>query len=180
MSLFTRQEAFLKEIGDSLAQPDSASYAESLLKKLEDVRSSLLQDKQVRFYMCADLDQLHKTHQRPLDQVWLEHFPSAQTDATSVFKSNQPFEVYNTWKMRKNYVKRLSQSPNGGDLPKVWVEMPKRDYAISLGSTESAYLRLTSSVDIHSYADPSYAALLVLIEYFTQTEVTCLTNRAGL
>ena len=169
MSLFVRQEAFLKEIGDALAQPDSAAYADSVLKKLEEVRSCLLQDKQLRFYMCADLDQLHSSLQRPLDQIWLEHFPSKQSDATSVFESNQPFEVYNTWKMRKNYVKRLSQ-PNA-DLPKLWAEMPKRDYAISLGSTESAYLRITATIDVHSYTDSNYAALLVLIEYFTQTEV---------
>lgn len=48
--------------------------------------------------------------------------------------------------------------------------MPKKDYIINLGTSDSAYLRLVSSVDINSYKHTRYASLLVLIEYFCQTE----------
>lgn len=50
------------------------------------------------------------------------------------------------------------------------ISKPKNDYIIGLGSTESSFVRLTSSVAINSYKHADYPGMLVLNEYFGQTE----------
>jgi len=80
-----------------------------------------------------------------------------------LFTTNEPFKVEQPWKLKKN------SEPVSSDLS-VFSPMPKRDYVFNLGSSESSYLRIASSLDINSYHHPNYAALLVLLEYFCQTE----------
>lgn len=108
--------------------------------KLEEIRTELNQN--VRFYFCTDLAKLSNQ----TDLVWNKYFPS------SLFNSNKPFDVKQTWTLKK------TERNN------------KQDFVINLGSTESSYLRLVSSIDINDYKHENYAGLLVLVEYFTQTE----------
>lgn len=112
----------------------------SIEKKLEELRSQLIQN--IRFYFCADLTKLSEK----ADLIWSKYFPS------SVINSCEPFKVDLTWTLKKTQ------------------NVAKQDFIINLGSTESSYLRLISSIDITNYKHENYAGLLVLIEYFTQTE----------
>lgn len=146
------------------AEAENISEPTRVEQKLELLRSKLLADKQLRFYMCADLHKLHST-KSSLDDTWLEHFPSSTSyGSVSVFGSNQPFEA-----VRGASFKRPLAAKNGNDH--VQTPEPSRDFIVSLGSTESAYLKSVASCDIESYNHEKYPGLLVLIEYFCQTEV---------
>lgn len=156
---FLKQEAFLKEIQDKLANLDDTS----VIDQLEELRSALLVENKLRFYMCADLNKLGEIHSK-LDSFWLENFPAeCQFNNTKLFTSNKPFSVKLPWTLKKELKSTKS------DL--VFTPLVKRDYLINLGTSESSYLKLIASLDINSYEHPKYAALLVLIEYFCQTEV---------
>ena len=68
---FLKQESFLKDIQEMLAKfPDDTSVVE----KLNQLRNSIMNEKKLRFYMCADLVGLSKLFPNQLDLVWLEHF----------------------------------------------------------------------------------------------------------
>ena len=134
---FMKQEAFLDTL---LTQLDSNDF--TVESKLNEIRSELLRNQNVRFYFCTDLSKVCK----PIDCVWNEYFP------VSLLNSNRPFDVKPTWALKK------TESTS------------KQDFLINLGSTESSYLRIVSSIDINDYKHHNYAGLLVLVEYFTQTE----------
>jgi Zn-dependent M16 (insulinase) family peptidase len=161
MNDLLRQEDFLNQILCELSNefPEKTD----IQLKLESLRNDLLQDGNIRFYMCTDLAKLHATHSRPIDAIWLEHFPSGlKHNENQVFVSNKPYQARFTWNLKKG----LTQPQ-----PKMYSPSPKQNTIVRLGSTESAYLRLVSSTDIDNYKHENYAGLLVLIEYFTQTEV---------
>ncbi len=80
------------------------------------------------------------------DSLISKYFPK------SSFNSSKPFIPKQTWEFKKD-------------------ESSKNDYIIGLGSTESSFVRLTSSVSINSYKHADYPGMLVLNEYFCQTEV---------
>lgn len=152
-----RQENFLKKIEEELNKAGDKQTDVEL--KLNELRNELLRDKQIRFYMCADLNKLKDSISTNLDKIWIENFPADQ----SLFSSKDPFKVDLTWHLKKGLDQTHSQL--------VYTPEAKQDYIINIGSTESSFLRLISSCDILSYDHPSYPGLLVLIEYFTQTEV---------
>lgn len=154
-----RQESFLKEAQEQLFKSDEI---ESKLNKL---RNELLQDGQIRFYLCADLNKLSDIRKSELDKALLEYFPPTLThNQNLVFKSNAPFKVDLTWKLKKTKNESLNDA-------QVFTLFPQKDFIVNLGSSESSFLHVISSTDINSYHHPNYASLLVLIEYFCQTEV---------
>ena len=184
LNSFLKQEKHLNEIMSELEQE---SAAPRLVNKLSQLRTELLKDKHIRFYMCADLERLRQSQQRPMDAVWLEQFPrTLALNGSPLFVSNRPFEVDFTWKMKKasgaSVNTASSQSPSSptsspsssasANSVRLHTPASKRDFVINLGSTESSFLRIVASTDIDSYKHPNYPALLVLIEYFTQTEVS--------
>jgi hypothetical protein len=132
--------------------------------KLSELREALLHENQLRFYVCADLNKVNSIEQLSLEDTLLKYFPpSLEHREKPVFNSNiSQFKVEFTWNMKKS----LNSSPR-----KVYTNTPKKDYIINLGATESAFLKAMSNTDINSYDHPDYAGLLVLIEYFCQTEV---------
>lgn len=171
LSNFIRQEALLTKVLNDLSQEEMETNGSGGEKtetevKLEQLRSELLRDKQIRFYMCADLNELSRwssTKSRSLDQIWLELFPATTAyENRTVFASNRPFNVSTTWSQ-----KRATNSANEC----VRTPEPMRDLIVSLGSTESAYLKIIASTNINSHKHPKYASLLVLFEYFSQAEV---------
>jgi Zn-dependent M16 (insulinase) family peptidase len=156
-----KHEDFLNEILNELNSETPEKTDVQL--KLHNLRNELLQDGNIRLYLCTDLVKLHATNSRPIDAVWLEHFsPSLTHNEKQFLVSNQPYQTRFTWNLKKG----LNQVE-----PKVYTPSPRQDTIVRLGSTESAYLRLVSSTDINNYRHENYAGLLVLIEYFTQTEV---------
>jgi hypothetical protein len=156
-----KQEAFLSDILRDLNEEPSSQTGVQFY--LESLKTELLQDTNVRFYLCTDLTKLHATNARGIDSIWLEHFPAELAhNNTRFLVSNKPYEVSLTWNFK--------QGLNDGQR-KIYSPSPKQDFIIKLGSTDSSYLRLISSTDINFYKHPNYAGLLVLIEYFTQTEV---------
>ena len=105
----------------------------------------------MRIYICSDLQKLIDTlEHKSFDNIVSKYFPK------SLFNSNKPFHVKQTWELKKN-----DQA---------------NDYIIGLGSTESSFVRLTSSVAINSYQHIDYPGLLVLQEYFCQTEVLLIIS----
>lgn len=169
MNSFLRQESFLNKILNELNDSPCDKLSDVEIK-LNELRNELLTEKQIRFYMCADLNKLTESAGHSLDKVWLENFSDASLfNQKSVFTTNEPFKVDLTWHLKKGL--NLTDSLK---TKHIYSPSPKHDYIINLGSTESSYLRLISSCDILSYDSPNYAGLLVLIEYFTQTEVKLL------
>ncbi|CAF0960511.1 unnamed protein product [Brachionus calyciflorus] len=114
----------------------------NIVNKLNSLRSELIQNGNIRFYFCADLTKLNES----VDSTWSKYFPK------TIINSNEPFTVDLTSNLKKDE------------------SISKQDFIINLGSTESSYLRSISSIDITNYKHENYAGLLVLIEYFTQTE----------
>ena len=183
---FIRQETVLKEILDEITfnECKDENSPTKIQKDLNDLRNYLLNDKQLRFYTVSDLNKLHDhvviKNGQSLDAIWLEHFPATLTHNDQlVCVDNQPFNVPLTWNFQKQANKRTLKhtkvsathsASDLSDLPKVFSPTPNRDFLINLGATESSYVRLLSSIDIDSYTHPSYAGILVLIEYFTQAE----------
>ena len=165
---FLKQETFLKKLHEQLSVVEDTSIETSL----NNLRACLLKDKQLRFYMCTDLNILAsslKETATSLDSVWLKHFP--QTSAFNeelLFKTNTQFCVQPMWHLKQSYSTGLQALQNEC---RIFTQLPKKDFIIGLGNSESSYLRLVSSLDINSYQHVNYAALLVLIEYFCQTEV---------
>jgi hypothetical protein len=158
-----KQEIFLNEILNSINADLSSENRVEVQSNLENLKSELLQDTNLRFYLCTDLTKLHATNSRAMDSIWLEYFPSSlMHNNTRFLVSNKPYDTKFTW----NFKKGLDES-----VRKIYSPSPKQDFIVKLGSTESSYLRLLSSTDINSYKHANYAGLLVLIEYFTQTEV---------
>ncbi len=168
---FLRQENFLKSLQDQLADDSGAA---ALQHTLDNLRTSLLNTNQTRFYMCADLKRLSRSlAPLTLDTAWTRHFPAGLTFNTRpLFTSNKPFTVAPVWTFKKTYESDLRAllSKDNTTTGRVFSQMPKRDFLVNLGTSDSAYLRLVSSLDINSYHHASYAGLLVLIEYFCQTE----------
>lgn len=161
---FLKQESFLKEIQDTLTKLEEDT---TVFSKLNELRSSILRENKLRFYMCADMNKLSELYPNKLDSIWLEQFPSDTSfDNRALFTSNTPFRVQPGWMLKKT-----TESQKDACL---FTPLSKRDYIINLGTSESSYLRLVASLDINSYDHPNYAALLVLIEYFCQTEVFIL------
>lgn len=134
---FMKQEGFLETL---LTQLESNNF--TVESKLNEIRTELLRNQNVRFYFCTDLTKLHE----PIDCVWNEYFPA------SLLNSNRPFSIKPTWSLKKKD------------------NTSKQDFLINLGSTESSYLRIVSSIDITDYKHEHYVGLLILVEYFTQTE----------
>ena len=160
----------MNKILDELNILDETSTASQVEQKLELIRSRLLSGKQIRFYLCTDLNKLVTTSGlSQLDRVWLEHFsPSMSNDERGVVFASQsatPFSV-----VRTSSMKRSAASSCNNKLA-VHSPEPRRDFIVGLGSTESAYLKSIASCNIDSHKNEKYAALLVLIEYFCQTEV---------
>ena len=119
--------------------------------------------------MCADLNLLRATLTDSLRSIWLAHFPPAlHYNNQSLFNSNEPFQVPPVWTLKKSYTENVSLLGNSDC--KIFSQLPRTDFIINLGTSDSAYLRLVASLDINSYHHPNYAGLLVLIEYFCQTE----------
>ena len=103
------------------------------------MRSNLLKDKQVRFYMCADLDKLNEhmvnNGNKKLESIWLEHFPaSLKHNDQHVCITNQPFNVLLTWCLKKEseLVKLANESFQ--NQPKIFAQTPKKDFIINLGN----------------------------------------------
>ena len=116
--------------------------------------------------MCADIDKLSKLFPQKLDTIWVEHFPTGYLfNKKELFTSNQVFFLQQPWKLKK------ITNENSQNDSSLFTPLSKRDYLINLGTSESAYLSIRASLDIDSYYHPNYAALLVLIEYFSQVEV---------
>ncbi len=68
---FLKQEPFLKDIQDMLEKfPNDTS----IIEKLNQLRNSILNEKNLRFYMCTDLLKLGQLFPNGLDLIWLEHF----------------------------------------------------------------------------------------------------------
>ena len=158
---FLRQETFLKDISEKL----SSDQGNEVILKLQELRSSLLGDNKVRFYLCSDLERLHECmDDKALDSIWLKYFPSS----IKINCANETLKVEQTSRMKKsvNYDTMIREDC------RVFTSMPRNDFIISLGTSDSSYLRLVSSNDVDVYNHPNYAGLLVLIEYFSQTEVT--------
>jgi Zn-dependent M16 (insulinase) family peptidase len=162
---FLRQETFLskllQELNDYKEEDDKKTNVEL---KLEELRGQLLADgDNLRFYFCTDLKRLYSL--RPnMDKVWLDQFPADLSfNGQNLFHrpQAQPFSVVKT-----SHLKKIANKP--GEFLKT--PEPKKDMLVTLGSNESSYLRIMSSVDINNYQHPMYASLLVLIEYFTQSE----------
>lgn len=132
--------------------------------KLNELRDTLLHSNHLRFYICADLSKVNSIEQSSLEDILLKYFPpSLEHREKAVFNSIIPqFKVEFTWNMKKC---------SSSSARKVFTNSPKKDYIINLGATESAFLKAMSNTDINSYDHPDYAGLLVLIEYFCQTEV---------
>ena len=158
---FLRQDTFLRSL---LSHSDTAKHLSSL-------RKCLIQPNHLRFYLCTDLSLLNANP--TFSEPWTRHFPaSLHFDTLPLFstanKSAPAFKVSPVWKLKKSYEANLAAL----DLNtcRVFSQMPKRDFVVGLGTSESAYLRLGASIDINSYAHENYAGLLVLIEYFCQTE----------
>ena len=120
------------------------------MDKLYELKNDLLREENVRFYMCTDLDKLNKCFKNgnKFDSIWCKYFPS------SLLNCNKNFPVVQTSKLKR---KNSSSAKN--------------DYAIAVGTTESSFLRLVSSVDIDNYKHEDYPGVLVLKEYFSQSEV---------
>ncbi len=156
---FLRQEKFLNQVLEELG--GNPGQVEG---KLNELRDALLQSDQLRFYLCADLCKLNMEEQSSLEDILLKYFPpSLEHREKVVFNPSVPqFQVEFTWNMKKG---------SGSSTRKVYTNSPKKDYIINLGATESAFLKAMSNTDINSYDHPDYAGLLVLIEYFCQTEV---------
>jgi hypothetical protein len=107
--------------------------------------------------MCLDLNRLADA-QIDLEGILCKYFPK------TLLNSNKSFDVTQTWSF-----KNTEQTMDSHH---------EHDYVIGLGSTESAFLRVVSSIPIDSYSHADYAPLLVLKQYFCQTEVCRLpTNR---
>lgn len=166
----------MNKILDELNNLDETSTTSlsQVEQKLELIRSRLLSGKQIRFYLCTDLSKLVATSGlSQLDRVWLEHFsPSMSHDERGVVFTSQsatPFTV-----VRTSSMKRSASSCNSKLA--VHSPEPRRDFIVGLGSTESAYLKSIASCNINSHKHEKYAALLVLIEYFCQTEVRNVFN----
>jgi len=159
---FLKQEAFLQDIQDTLTRLDD----NTTINKLNELRNSILIDKKLRFYMCADIDKLSKLFPQKLDSIWLEHFPANYLfNEKELFTSNKEFCVQPAWKLKKITNENLQNTCS------LFTPSSKRDFLINLGTSESAYLSIRASLDIDSYYHPNYASLLVLIEYFCQVEV---------
>ena len=149
---------------------------------MNDLRNSLLDDKQLRFHLVSDLTKLNehiakKDSNPKLETIWLDHFPpTLKHNEKLVCVNSQPFVVPLTWTFQKQSSrvhKKVQQrhSPiNDTDLAKIFSPSPNKDFLINLGATESSYVRLLASTDIDSYTHPNYPGILVLIEYFTQAE----------
>ena len=180
MNNFLKQEKLLNEILEELEKHTDPSVETSVEKNLSELKDSLMKDQNFRFYMCADLNKVQNLlNGRILESIWLDLFPATfKYNNNFIFVSNQPFKVDFTWTLKKKPVEksspnRLQLSPNSpsNNGPRINTPATKKDFIINLGSTESSFLHIMSSIDIDSYSHPNYAALLVLIEYFTQTEV---------
>lgn len=153
-----KQEDFLTQI---LSEIESISSTESKLDvqlKLEELKTCLLTKCGVKFYLCTDLTKLFASNRRGLDLIWIESFPST----LPCFDQKLKLEL--TWNSKK-------EPENMSKQATLYSVSPKSDFLVKLGSTESSFLKLISSTDIKSYNDPRYAGILVLIEYFCQTEV---------
>jgi hypothetical protein len=204
---FLKQESLL---GDLLQEVTAAMTANSsnsnsngqssnecsIVKKLNELRRALLKNKQIRFYMCTDLNKLSESTKQ-LDKTWTELFP--RSDA--IFNSNEPFAVRPTWMLSKPKTSAANdvvaavngdRTQNHGAIAvavaaaepqqqqrtssPVFTSSPKKDFIISLASTESSFLRCVASSCLNSYEHPDYAGVLVLIEYFCQTEVSVFSS----
>ena len=162
---FLRQEEILKAIQDKLLKTEDVSFIKT---ELDNLRSSLLKDKQIRFYICADIKTLNKKNKRSIDAVWKENFPAdLKFNELPIFETNCAFCVPPVWKLKKTYENDVKSLTNDC---KIFSQLPKKDFVVNLGTSDSAYLRLVSSLDINSYYHENYPGLLVLIEYFCQTE----------
>ena len=119
------------------------------------MKKELLKDDKLRIYICSDLEKLNESFcgNYTFDGIISKYFPK------SSFNSSKPFKVKQTWDFKKD--EHINES----------LKSTKNDYIIGLGSTESSFVRLTSSVSINSYKHADYPGMLVLNEYFCQTEV---------
>lgn len=174
---FLRQESLLRNLHEKLTA--SSEETTFIHEMLESVRSGLLKEKQIRFYMCSDLSLLQSTLSASLDSIWLKYFPvdlCYGPSSSSIFSCNEEFCVAPVWTLKKSYEENVKQLCNSPDC-KIFSQLPKKDFVVNLGTSDSAYLRLVSSLDINSYHHPNYAGLLVLIEYFCQTEVICFVSK---
>lgn len=177
---FLRQEQLLNDIMTELDENETAETA--IEKKLNQLRNSLIRDKNFRFYICADLNRVQNilAKDRKMETIWFELFPSTMKNKLNqdlIFVSNQAFDVEFTWSFKKkpNSVEKLQRSPpnhpnDANNGIKIFTPNAKKDFIINLGSTDSSFLHIVSSIEIDSYSHPNYPALLVLIEYFTQCE----------
>jgi hypothetical protein len=161
----------------TVAHTEASEYA--IVSKLNELWRGLLKNKKIRFYMCTDLIKLSELNAigcKRLDLPWMELFPRSN----EIFNSNEPFTVQPTWKLRKEKVNAvnnnhcLSNEADQSTSANVFASSPKKDYIINLASTESSFLRLVASSCLNSYEHPDYASVLVLFEYFCQTEVKIL------
>jgi Zn-dependent M16 (insulinase) family peptidase len=193
---FINQEAILKQILEELTLNESKmdpTEPTQIQKDLNEIRNCLLDNKQLRFHLCTDLNKLSEHlvnhNSTKLENVWIDHFPPTLKHNNKLVNiDNQPFTVPLTWNFKKqstaaskpnssptkSQVKRGNATPSPTPslelLSKVSTPTPNQDFLINLGATESGYVRLFASCDIDSYTHASYPGLLVLIEYFTQAE----------
>ncbi len=98
--------------------------------------------------MCTDLARLNI----PLDTPWIRYFPFDLTfNNQAVFTHNQPFKVPPVWTLKKTYETDLNTQKR-----RIFSQLPKQDFLVNLGTSDSAYLRLVSSLDINSYHHKNY------------------------
>lgn len=126
-----------------------------VIQYLNNLKKALLTDVRLRFYICSNLHKLNEElkNKNTFDEIICKYFPK------SLLNSNVVFQIKQTWQLRNPcYNEEI-------------INLPKNDYIVGLGATESSYLRITAPIAINSYKHQDYPGLLVLKEYFCQTEV---------